>query len=151
MQNPLTAWRCDRCGEQVTEETGYVVWNHERGERTDIRIIHQAKCDNAEYRASAPLRDFLGPDGLIKCTAMLSLGILNMSRSRGKTSIAPEDLPHPDIWVDFVRRVQTPHYEEARSKLRGAELREYFGGLNEVAPYLQRSLVYVINTRHVQE
>lgn len=145
MSQALSKWRCDKCGGSVTVEEGYVNWEHENPSRKEIRIIHQARCDDGAYNSSAALADFLGPDGLVKLTAMLSSGTLVAHRYEDSASVPAEFLPNLDIWVDFVRRVQIPYYEEARELMRDAELREYLSDSNEVAPYLQRSLKQIID------
>lgn len=129
---PLTHWKCDNCGEIVDSAHAYVVWNFAQLEERGHSIIHRGKCDNGRKEMSAPLKDFLGLDGLAKLTSLMAAGIAGPVRT---TSIG-----NMREFVDFFRRVQLPHYEEARDKLRTDEVREEFRDASEVVPYLQDTL-----------
>lgn len=135
---PFQFWRCDTCGEPVALEEGYVIWGREGKPATDFRIIHKSVCDDDSLISSLPLADFVGADGLAQLTAMLSYGML--TKDSGVTSRSEHDLPDLDAWVDFVRRVQIPHYEQVRLLYLQSETREALSDAGEVYPYLQRSI-----------
>lgn len=135
---PLTKWRCDVCGELIEQvDNGYVIWRGASGpgEPYDFKIIHQSKCDDKSYHLSAALKDFLGVDGLTKLLSFLSVGPLKAEQGQSARVIG--DL---DELVDFIRRVQTPYYEEARQRFSEEEVVRDFCDSNEVAPYLQSRL-----------
>jgi len=138
MDAPLTRWYCDTCGEQIEKaEDGYVIWNDmgPEGPRS-YKIIHQGRCDQREtHNSSAALTDYLGADGLAIATAHVSIGAVKKRMGAGDS--APGDV---DAWVDFVRRVQLPYYEEARRCFGHPEYRERMSDSNEVAPYLEETL-----------
>ena len=134
---PLTRWRCDRCGEWIEDASkGYVIWGSHGDTKPDFEIIHQGKCDNDAKPRSQPLNDFLGSDGLARLTSMLSYGIVRDCEPPGDLHRV-HDL---DQFVDFMRRVQLPNYEEARSYLLSAEAKEELSSASESYPYLQKHL-----------
>jgi hypothetical protein len=55
----------------------------------------------------------------------------------GHPDVAIEDL---DGYVDLVRRLQIPHYEQARRRFRDQEVHEKLVGVNPVHPYTQDNL-----------
>ncbi|MDT3678901.1 MAG: hypothetical protein ROZ64_08705 [Burkholderiaceae bacterium] len=137
MDAPLTRWYCDTCEEQIEKaEDGYVVWkNPDSHGPHSFKIIHQRRCDPKRHHFSQALADFLGPDGLAHATTLLSVG--TVMKRRGIKSSAPGDV---DAWVDFVRRLQLPYYEEARRCFKDPEYRDDMSDANEVLSYLERSL-----------
>jgi hypothetical protein len=138
MTKPLTAWFCDVCGETVDAENGYVVWKTDENLKSHyFKIIHQDRCDpDGDYHSSAALKDFLGEDGLAYLLSHLSVGPIILRRNRKSLC----DVADIDEYVDFIRRVQTPYYEEARQKFSDSEVREDFSDANEVSPYLPQNL-----------
>lgn len=135
---PLTKWRCDVCGELIEGiDRGYVIWRgtSKSGGPYEFKIIHQAKCDDNSYTSSGALNDFVGADGLAKLLSFLSVGPLKTAQ--GQSTRVVGDL---DELVDFIRRVQTPYYEEARQRFSEEKVLEHFSDSNEVAPYLQSRL-----------
>ena len=133
---PLTQWKCDVCGQMIENmDEGYVTWSASPEGDSDFTIIHQSKdrCDDGRKHFSAALRDFLGADGLANLTAMLSHG--PVTYGSGQPRIA-----NMDEFVDFFRRVQLPHYEEARQSFKRAEVREDLSDASQVYPYLQETL-----------
>ena len=135
---PLTKWRCDVCGELIEDvNKGYVTWHgpSESGAPYGFKVIHQGKCDDNKANLSAALRDFVGVDGLAKLLAILSIGPLKTAQGQ-----SPRVVGDLDELVDFMRRVQTPYYEEARQRFSEEEVMQAFCDSNEVAPYLQSRL-----------
>lgn len=135
---PLTKWRCDVCGELIESvDDGYVTWHgpSQSGAPYGFKIIHQGKCDDGIANLSAALRDYVGTDGLAKLLSMLSVGPLKTAQGQ-----SPQVVGDLDELVDFIRRVQTPFYEEARQRFSEEEVLRDFYDSNEVAPYMQRTL-----------
>ena len=138
MTKPLTTWRCDVCGHQIDGiESGYVIWKTDSNlSMNSIKIIHQKKCDLSDHSSSAALKDFLGEKGLANLLCKLSLGPIK--KSQGQKSVC--QVVDMDEFVDFFRRVQSPFYEEARTKFGSPELRQDFDDANELYPYLPEVL-----------
>jgi len=142
MDKPLTVWYCDVCGDRIEDSSkGYVIWQTSKDMKgRNFKIIHQGQCDQRDFHSSAALNDFLGIEGLTNLLSFLSLGPIK--KQIGQT-------PHCGIidfdeFVDFFRRVQTPHYEEARRAFGNHELLEWFSDSNEVGPYLPDRLRDII-------
>lgn len=139
---PLTKWRCDRCGDLIeSAQKAYVTWSTLSAGAGDFTIIHQGKCDDGRKHSSAALEDFLGADGLARLTAMMSYGPLRGGEH--KPSIADMD-----EFTDFIRRVQLPHYEEARPYFGAEDVRSDLSDSNEVRPYRQDILQRIASTGH---
>lgn len=85
------------------------------------------------YLSSMDLQHFLGPDGLALLLSWLSVGPLK----GGGSGPCVADL---DEFVDFVRRVQTPYYEEARPHFGDEHTYYWLGDANEYHPYLPETL-----------
>lgn len=142
MDQPLTIFYCDVCGQPISSvDQGYVIWKKDDDNKSRcFKIIHRQKCDRKEYPASSALRDFLGPRGLAILTAKLSRGPIRAHLGQSHYS----DVADLDEFVDFMRRVQIPHYEEARRLFSREELIHWFADANEVAPYLPETLERII-------
>jgi hypothetical protein len=133
------AWFCDVCGEQVTNpEEGFVSWRADQNNQAHgFMIVHKIKCDDDHRQpAGQALRDLLGPEGLTRLVSFLSVGPLQA------------DVDHPtcpsvaniDEFVDLIRRVQIPSYEEARRHFANAGVHHAMSGSNEYFPYLPKTL-----------
>ena len=134
---PLTQWRCDVCHEPIESAAdGYVTWHTTEKDLREygFKIIHKMKCDDNEAPASAELQEFLGPDGLTYVLSHLSYGPLKQSTG---TPAGPVDM---NEFVDFIRRVQVPFYEEARQRFSEQEVREDRYDWNEYLPYMVAEL-----------
>lgn len=138
MDAPLTTWYCDVCGDPIDDiERAYVIWKAtDDGEAHDFRIIHQKQCDRQGFPASMPLKAFLGEAGLAYVLSMLSVGPLKAEL---------DEIPRVRIvnmheFVDFVRRVQTPFYEEARRHFGEETVLGQYSDATEVFPYLPEQL-----------
>ncbi len=143
MLEPLKQFYCDVCGEIIEKPSdGYVIWQRERtetglGKEHGFKIIHQNECDKdrVNYPSSMHLDHFLGPDGMAYLLSFLSIG--PVKANLGQTHEPKLDM---DEFVDFFRRVQVPHYEEARQHFSHHEFLEDNCDNNEVGPYTQASL-----------
>ena len=144
MDKPLESWYCDVCGEKIEDvNKGYVIWkSSDKLKYHDFKIIHQKKCDLKNHRASRALKDFIGDYGLTSLLSMLSLGPIKSTY--GQTSYC--QITDTDEFVDLIRRVQTPFYEEARRYFNNSDLLEHFSDSNEVGPYLPEELEKIIDT-----
>jgi hypothetical protein len=128
-------WRCDRCGRPISSPAeGYAIWKQDEGMKEyGFKIVHESTCGLPDHACSLPLDAFVGDDGLSYLLSFLSAGpVMDVP---GRSIVA--DL---DEFVDFVRRMQLPHYEQARPRFRTDEVREAFGYSSESFPYRQRQL-----------
>ncbi|MCJ0764156.1 hypothetical protein [Variovorax terrae] len=147
MDKPLTRWYCDVCHKPIEpNQRGYVIWQSTPGgvdgfhKAHDFKIIHQKICDNKNFSSSAALTDFLGVDGLTYLLTKLS---------RGPVQEPDPGTPEGRVldmneFVDFVRRVQIPYYEEARRRFGDHDFQNDFSDSNEVFPYRQEQLKAII-------
>lgn len=132
------SWYCDTCGGQITNpEEGYVTWNvdeqhHEHG----FVIIHKIGCDDERRPSGVPLADLVGFDGLTRLLSFLSVGPL---RADDEHPTDPS-ITNIDEFVDLIRRLQLPFYEEARHHFANSGVREAMSDANEYAPYMQKML-----------
>jgi hypothetical protein len=90
--------------------------------------------------ATLELHDVLGPDGLAHLLYFLSIGPLKINAG----SHTVPRIADMDQFVDIVRRLQTPHYEEARRYFGASEVRDEYADSNEVGPYTQYALKRII-------
>jgi len=139
MLEPLRQWICDACGQIISApDHGFVEWKEtDRGKKYGFRIVHNAKYsprkDNGgdcfyshqERGGDLYLERIIGLEGLVTLTSWIDVGEWHH-----------DDYPGPSVlnlreWVTLVRRVQLPHYEQARfctdalSEPRDCELNEY--------------------------
>lgn len=142
MHTPLTKWYCDICDEVIEDiAKGYVVWKNNDDRRDySFRIIHQSKCDPRDvYPCSSALEDFVGPDGLSNLLANLSLGPFKNRAGDMETGVVDMN-----EYVDFIRRVQLPYYEEARRYFDEEDLVDRMSDANELYPYRVEQLRAII-------
>jgi hypothetical protein len=92
-----------------------------------------------------PLGEYLGPRGLTDLLSFLSCGPIG--RERGRPSSASVDM---DEFVDLVRRLHVPYYEEARQYFKDPDILSDFPDDIEVYPYLPDTLKEIIaqKSRH---
>ena len=148
---PFKKWVCDVCGKEIEKvEDGYVVWSeNEQGQIDRIRILHKNNHVNGErvtgcdhdptYRMSLPLESFLGDEGKVRLLSLIDPGA--DFREDYKEHIADMRL-----FVEFFRRVQLPHYEEARIYWNKAHGDGFFAGANENWTYLPQTLKALIES-----
>lgn len=142
MLKPLEQWYCDTCGHVIESPSdGYVIWKTDDNQKSsNFKIIHQGKCDQKSYISSAALPDFLGQNGLAYLTGFLSIGPVKEKIGQGSHC----DIKDMDEFVDFFRRLQIPHYEEARRRFSDHEVLERLSDWNEIAPYFPEELEKII-------
>ncbi len=139
MDQAFTRWYCDVCGNPIEHlKDGYLIWSAEGPSFKDhsFRIVHHSRCALQDHTHAAPLSDFVGVDGLAHLLGLVSLGALRRSSMMGVKDM--------NEWVDLVRRLHTPHYEEARRRFDDEELRDQYSRSTSAAPYLQRSLLSML-------
>lgn len=139
---PLAEFVCDTCSELIASpDDGWLEWFRDsHGAATGFRIVHHLKASplaaesaagcyyDRERRASdMHLRHCLGADGLVHLLAVLESALAD-----------------PAEVIEIIRRLQIPHYEEARLYWDRAEEDLYFEGSNEVWPYTQEALTGLI-------
>jgi len=144
---PLTVWKCDTCGDDISDPgIGIVTYRRDDQRRaSDFRLVHKnidgRRCDpdnDGGFIDSIELSGLIGADGLADLLSFLSAG--PYSGRRGVVRVADFD-----GYVDLVRRVQTPGYEEARPFWRTEHTRELIGGANQTYPYLPDTLEQIAN------
>jgi hypothetical protein len=153
---PLAQWLCDTCGEVIDgPKAGWLEWiQHGEAKASGFRICHHAPASprrkkrgdegcyqysNAEGRHDNHLDSFVGPDGLSALIAMVDAGSLHDQSGA--------DVPQAGVreWLEIVRRLHTPHYEEARRYFAKAASDGFFDGCNELYPYTQSTLETLID------
>lgn len=144
---PLKEFICDVCGEVIKDiDDGYVVWRSDRDHdrlQYDFKIIHQRDCDDRTCGNSMPLKKFLGIDGLSYLLTFYSLGPLK-TLPLSKEFRSKNRILNNDEFIDFIRRVQIPYYEEARQYFSKREVLEDYSDSNEYYPYLPHNLKKII-------
>ena len=137
-------WECDQCGASIDDAgAGYVLWDRRDGGPEGYRIIHRGQCDDKSYRSSMPLDSFLGPDGLNSLLGFLSIGPIKRALGEaGKPAV--RDM---DAFVDFVRRVQIPGYEQVRQHFGDPDILDRFADATETYPYRLEVIDDVLSLR----
>ena len=144
MDTPLSIWYCDHCGKPISEaRTGYIIWRSDGKKSHDFRIIHQNICDNKSFGASMHLSHFLGVDGMTRLLAFFSAGKLRADNAK---DINRSAIDETDNFVDLIRRLQIPYYEEARRYFGCSEVWDDFYDAGEDTPYTPESLKRIIET-----
>jgi hypothetical protein len=140
---PLQEWICDVCDEPITgADQGIVRWTTSGDDLqySDFQIIHKTFLSDPEPYSCDPhngswrlIEDFLNADGLALLLSWLSIGPL-------KGGGAACRIASFDDFVELVRRVQTPFYEEARRHFDDEQTRDWLDDANEYSPYLPATL-----------
>jgi len=117
----LGPWICDTCGGDVALDEGVVVWARLSYGDGDFRIIHRERCDpgNRSHTYSWTVADYDGPDGLSHLMSILRPGPIKRAIGQSWTKPPVGDL---DEFVDLVRRMQIPGYEQVRRMSRDPEV-----------------------------
>lgn len=133
---PLKQWICDTCGEIIElPEHGWLEWRQDDNHKAfDFRIVHHVdysphKLGGGDcYRfksLSSHLDRYVGEDGLPRLLCLLDEGV-----HIGPDSACHSDPQVKDIreWMELFRRLQVPHYEEARQYFNEADEESHFDG-----------------------
>ena len=130
---PLKEWICDTCGGVIqSPEQGWLEWLKLEADNgsylaSGFRIVHHflyspnKKSKEGCYQhgpiaASMHLNEYTGADGLNYLLEML----------RGGGSGREIAVANLDEFIEIVRRLQIPHYEEARRYQSSIDLRRGF-------------------------
>ncbi len=141
---PLQQFFCDQCGQLIEEpEHGYVEWHIDN---SGWHIVHHAnysplqpeKNCYAGFDKTIALTRFLGPAGMAYIIGFLDVG---EHLPDVEKRIRAADIRE---FVEFVRRVTLPYYEEARQYWDEAKRGGFFEGANESWPYAPDVLKQVI-------
>lgn len=136
---PLQQWVCDVCGEVIEKpEDGYVVWSRDIDGKLDrIRIVHKNRivgdervgCDrDRSFLLSMALPSFLGAKGIVMLLSLVDPGP-NFTREY------EDRIANKRLFLEIVRRLQIPYYEEARLYWNKAMADGFFDGANELWAY----------------
>lgn len=141
---PLKQFICDTCGKVINApEEGLVemIYNEEL-HYTRFTVVHhrvwspRRPYDNCEQGLACDhLDNFLGPKGLSAFLAMLDPG-----PHIKKQCESPHRVVNIREWVDVVRRLHLPYYEEARQFFAEAMEEGYFVGENELSMFVPTNL-----------
>jgi hypothetical protein len=141
--NPLAEWTCDTCHKSVTVENGVLEWlsSPKKGPNS-FRVVHSSNnCRRHAHDldcSDAELQQFVGPDGLQNFLSMLAIGPILDPNGKGRNA------PDMASFVDTVRRLQIPLYEEARHYFGDAMNDGYFSDQNEYTIFLPRTCEAII-------
>jgi len=148
-----TGWACDTCGRVIAlPDDGLVAWSSGPNAPYDqIRLVHKddkkSDADSPCYPregvwSSIELRELIGDAGLSRLLSWLSNGPLEgRPGGRGVLDV--------DGFVDLVRRLHTPWYEQARPWLSSRD-QTTLGMLdypNEYSPYVPQELLRIAQER----
>ncbi len=142
MDQPLTKWYCDVCGNKIEDiNEGYVIWKRTKELKShSFKIVHKTKCDLEDHVASNELKKFSGDKGLAYLLSKLSIGPI-MGYINQESHCGVNDF---DEFVDFIRRLQTPFYEQARRHFSNEDVLDEYCNANEYLPYLPEELKDII-------
>lgn len=142
---PLIDFVCDTCGYAIdSTKDGYVEWIDNNNIVEQFRIAHNTtRCliHSGNYgRKDTNLSDFLGDDKFAYILSFLDVGaVLDPHFSCG---FRVKDVRN---YVEFVRRITIPYYEEARLYFGTAISNGEFQGDNELAIYNTMKLQGIIH------
>ena len=134
---PLTRWTCDDCGQDVSGDDGVLMFQNESAEpflAYEFRIVHPLSCQRASDNAvTEELHTYLGEDGLTRLLAYLTAG---PGRAR-EPGLAVRDV---DEFVDLIRRLHTPYYEQARERFTDPQIARALSRDDRWHPYRPANL-----------
>ncbi len=147
MLEPLKQWICDSCGQVIeTPDDGYVEWLVESeeaafGQQYGFKIIHageECTCYSEEdvSKNDAPLESFIGNKGHLYLLSFLDVGTLLMREYKGAR------VKNLREFVEFMRRLTVPYYEEARLYFENLHADEDF--VLDDSIYNQENLIRII-------
>lgn len=139
MLEPLQQWICDISGKTIEKpEDGIIVWRKTTEHLdADHRIVHRDHDPgDGDFASHEELTNYLGPEGLIRMTACLTVGPIQLAQHQ------PERNSIGDLaaYVDLIRRLHVPYYEEARRRFGDPDIAEQFADSSEIAPYFPERL-----------
>lgn len=143
---PFEQFICDSCGEMIeSTDDGWVEWISDDDLKAhSFRIVHRdQKCQYDSYRVRGlsddHLTEFLGPNRLANLYRFIDLGPIH--DPKGLRSPKARNLRE---YMEIVRRLTIPHYEEARLYWDKAKQDGFFEGANEIWVYFSNNLKALI-------
>jgi len=134
---PLTHWTCDGCGQDVSSPDGQLTFRNEAAEpflAYEFRIVHAATCHPfSDNIVTEPLHTYLGADGLTRLLAYLTAG----PGRAPEPGLAVRDI---DEFVDLIRRLHTPYYEQARERFADPQIAQALRTDDRWHPYRPANL-----------
>lgn len=142
--DPLKEFYCDTCGKVMRAEEAWLLWKRNAENIiSQFRIVHLSKENNCfhsrDSAPSIPVSDLTGENGLAITTSILTLGYLIYPDH--KYSVPLESIAE---FVDVIRRLHVPHYEEARKKFDSSNPAVEPNG---AAEYLQDNLKKICESK----
>ena len=157
MLRPLEQWICDGCNELIENpEHGWLEWlSGSQLKQKDFRIVHHVTYSPRKPRGCYAYNNQNVPDGFVILDDYLTsfIGDEGLTRLLGFIDVGPFHQQHysgpylADLreWVELVRRLTTPYFEEARQYLTQANRDGMLEGLSEVAIYMPSFLGAVVD------
>lgn len=136
MVEPLTRWTCDICAQDVPAAHGLLTFRNQSEDQFlgyDFRIVHSRCSVGSDATAEDVLSNYLGADGLGSLLAFLSAG----PGRPGEQGLAVRDI---DEFVDVIRRLHTPFYEQARIRFSDPLIRARMRADDRWRPYHSANL-----------
>lgn len=134
---PLTGWRCDKCGQRVDAQNGWLEWEAGEGKGPrNFRIVHNWVYPDKRdcfFHTSSPgrkdnhLHYYLGVEGQQALLTLLYPGDFFTEHFTG----GEWDYPNIPEFAEVFRRLHVPFYEEARPYLGEAYSNGEMDGANE--------------------
>lgn len=130
--NPPSQWICDFCDGTISVENGKVQYDFSDGLRHSFMVVHKdlARCDprGGSGDGDLDIDRLVGWAGLTRLLGWLSAGPLKGGGSSG--------VKFMDEFVELVRRLHIPYYEEARRHFSNEGVQSEFASFNEYEPYV---------------
>lgn len=134
---PLTRWRCDTCHQDVSAANGSLTFRNQFEEpflAHDFRIVHTDGCrPSCDTSSADSLNIYLGADGLGGLLAYLTAG----PGRPGEPGVAVRDM---DEFIDLIRRLHIPYYEQARTEFSRPRILEMLKNDDRWNPYRPANL-----------
>ncbi len=154
---PLTQFICDHCGGVINKpEEGWFEWISEASEQGRItygyKIVHHALYSpRREQGGNCYYYDHNPKSGSTHLHHLLEPGLVRLLRYLDPGAYIEPDYNGPGIkdmreYVEILRRVMIPYYEEARLYWNEAEADGDFQGANEISLYTPDRLKRIIET-----
>jgi hypothetical protein len=151
---PLKQWICDTCDELIENvQDGWLEWINEHGDQGahSFRIVHRKSrsplpkgCyqhENERGRSDLDLDQYVDPDRVGALYRFLHIGPLHDPENSKPPQV--QNIPE---FMEIIRRLTIPYYEEARLYWENAEEDGFFDGVNENWPYMSDNLKHLIVT-----
>lgn len=157
MLTPLNQFICDHCGQVIEKpEEGFVEWETRRDSsgifiQSGFKIVHHyayspkkdssdSGCyhhDKSEFRSDNHLEYFLGEGKMAQLFYFLDFGEPFSADIRTKVKDMRE-------YVDFVKRLTIPYYEEARKYMAQAEQDGLYSDCSPTSLYTPSKLKSIV-------